>query len=749
MMDDSLGDMSIYELFRLEVDSQIPVVTDALLALESDPMAADPLKTCMRCAHSLKGAARMVELTAGVNVAHVMEECLVAAQAGRTTMTRRHIDALLLGVDLLKRIAYTPAANIEQWTRSDASDALTYIDRLTRLISEAVTPSIAPEDEAQATVQGESPALRVGASSELPGDDRMLRVTAESVNRLLGLAGETLVGSRWFKPFSASLMQLKQMQLESRKEIDLLETLLADQAVSEEVASALRSAKERINACSRFLGERVADLDLFSQREASLAQRLYDEALASRMRPFRDGVSAFPRMVRDMGNAMNKQVSLQIVGWSTLVDRDILAKLEAPLTHLLRNAIDHAIEAPDKRVAAGKSAEAVLQLEAGHRAGRLIVSVTDDGRGIALKPLRERVVAKQLTSAEVAERLSTEELLEFLFLPGFSMKDEVSEYSGRGVGLDVVQHMVKQVHGQVHIESQEGAGTRFRLRLPVATSVVRVLVVEVGGEPYAFPLAYISGALLLDKNRVEQVEGYQHFQNSGVQVGLLTAHQIFQKPVPRFVDKMAVVMIGDTKHPHGLIVDRFLGEQELVVQPLDARLGKIKDILAGAIAEDGTPVLIVDVEDMVHSIGKLVVAGALHRAQGDSTAAASTRKRILLVDDSLTVRELERQLLSNRGYEVEVAVDGVDGWNAARIGHFDLVVSDIDMPRMDGIELVTLMRQHPKLRTTPVVIVSYKDREQDRQRGLDAGADYYLTKGSFHDDRLVEAVVDLIGESTA
>ncbi len=211
-----------------------------------------------------------------------------------------------------------------------------------------------------------------------------------------------------------------------------------------------------------------------------------------------------------------------------------------------------------------------------------------------------------------------------------------------------------------------------------------------------------------------------------------------------------MIVVGEHTGTYALVVDRFLGERELVVQPLDARLGKIKDIAAAALMEDGAPVLIVDVEDLVRSVDKLVSGGRLSKVRGATAADdAQPRKRVLVVDDSLTVRELERKLLASRGYEVEVAVDGMDGWNAVRTGRFNLVVSDIDMPRMDGIELVTLIKKDPGLKSLPVMIVSYKDREEDRRRGLDAGADYYLTKGSFHDETLLQAVVDLIGEAKA
>jgi two-component system sensor histidine kinase and response regulator WspE len=214
-------------------------------------------------------------------------------------------------------------------------------------------------------------------------------------------------------------------------------------------------------------------------------------------------------------------------------------------------------------------------------------------------------------------------------------------------------------------------------------------------------------------------------------------------------DELPVIVVENHNNFYGVVVDRFLGERELVVHPLDPRLGKIKDISAGALMEDGSPGLIIDVEDLIHSIDKLISSESLHKISDQKTLASVQKgKRILIVDDSLTVRELERKLLHGRGYEVEVAVNGVDGWNAIRTGHFDLVISDVDMPRMDGIELVKLIKQDAKTKSLPVMIVSYKDREEDRQRGLEAGADYYLTKGSFQDDTLLNAVRDLIGEPT-
>jgi len=758
MSADDLGQFSMLDLFRMEVENQAQVLTAGLLALERDHAAADQLEACMRAAHSLKGAASIVGLTVGVGVAHAMEDCFVAAQHGRITLRQKHIDLLLRGVDLLGRIATTPEADVGQWADQKKAEVDAFLAALARVLAgkdDVGSPhDDVPPAPALAAPQAPQPAEAYPTAAAAAGRetaDRVLRMTAEHVNRLLGLAGESLVESRWLKPFATALLQLSRLHYDAGKTLDSLREALSGQALDEPAQTALANAQRRVLECRQFLSQRLVELEMFDRRSVNLSQRLYDEALACRMRPFADGVQGLPRLVRDLAYALGKQVKLELIGEATQVDRDILAKLDAPLGHLLRNAIDHGIEAPDERRAAGKPAEGVVSLEARHSAGALYIIVSDDGCGIALDKLRQAVVERHLTNAETAHTLSEAELLDFLFLPGFTMKDTVTEISGRGVGLDVVQDMLKQVRGTVHVSSQPGRGTRFQLQLPVTLSVVRTLLVDIGGEPYAFPLAYIVCTLKLPQENIELLEGRQHGNFDGRHIGLVTAHQVLETSQPTLVgDKLPVIVVGDHSNTYGLVVDRFLGERELVVQPLDPRLGKIKDITAGALMEDGSPVLIVDIEDVIRSVDKLVSAGRLSMVQRGAVGGdEQRRKRVLVVDDSLTVRELERKLLGNRGYDVEVAVDGMDGWNAVRTGHFNLVVTDIDMPRMDGIELVTLIKKDPNMKSLPVIIVSYKDREEDRQRGLEAGADYYVTKGSFHDETLLQAVVDLIGEADA
>ncbi len=588
------------------------------------------------------------------------------------------------------------------------------------------------------------------ADSSKDEEDRVVRVSAESLTRLVGLAGESLVEARQLKPFADSLLALRKSQTNLCDQITACEEELRGLKLPPSQMTLIESLRQRSVQTLNKFATIIEAFEGFARRNEDLSERLHREVIFSRMRPLIDGIHGFPRLVRDVSRQLNKQVRLVVNGEQTGVDRDILDKLEAPLSHLVRNALDHGMELPDDRLREGKPAGGTITIDAGHRAGSLTISITDDGRGINLESLKTKIIERELVTPQVAERLSEAELLEFLFLPGFSTRNKVTEISGRGVGLDVVQTMVKTVGGTVRITTQPGTQTCFTLQLPITMSVIRALLVDIGGEPYAFPLTRIDHIFTCRREEIASVEARNYIDHDGVAIGLVHACNVFDIEMPDSnANTLSVVVVSDRGQQFGLVVNTFLGERDLEVRPLDSRLGKVPNISSASLLENGDPVLIVDIEDLVRSIDGLLTGRGISPIDAAREELESSQaKRILVVDDSITVRELERQLLQSRGYEVDVAVDGMDGWNAFRSTPYDLVVSDVDMPRMDGIGLVTLIKTDAQRSHIPVVIVSYKDREEDRLRGLDAGANRYLTKSSFQDDTFLETIVDLIGEPT-
>ncbi len=813
-----LSDFSMLDLFRSEMEMHAATLNEGLLALESDPGSTDPIESLMRAAHSIKGGARIVELDAAVKLAHTMEDSFVAAQKGELSLSSDSVDVLLRGVDMLNRISDAAGEGYEEWLAGHQKEIDELAAAITRIHSpgkggkssppagrppvartspngdtapeagpvpvpdtaaddsapepgprQGERPEPVPEKPSAAErgtqtgpppAAGQEPAPSPPAREAAPerrrtGEtDRMVRVTASKIERLMSLAGEVVVSVRWLPPFYESLVALKKNQGELFSILEKLQEMTEAGEGSDlfsKMHQTVLQAREKARDCNQRLVSRINRLEGFTSSSENLSDRLYHEIIGVRMRPFADGIQPFPRMVRDLARELGKKVRFTIVGKATEVDRDILEKLEAPLSHLLRNALDHGIETPEERAASGKEETGELRLEAAHRSGMLMITVADDGRGVDLDELRAKILNKGLTSAEMLGKLTEPELMEFLFLPSFSTREEVTEISGRGVGLDVVHSMVHEVGGIVRAVSRPGKGLSFHLELPLTLSVIRTFIVEIDQETYAFPLARIDRCLTLSRDEIDTVEDRQYFRLADKNISLVNVRDVLElEKADETEDLLHLVVISDRVHSYGLMVDAFVGEYDLVVRPLDPRLGKVSDISAMAIMLDGAPVLIFDIDDLVRSIDSMLSGAQRLRKISRSLREdeAPDRKQILVVDDSITVREMERKLLESKGYQVDVAVDGMDAWNLLRTTAktYDMVVSDIDMPRMNGIELITHMKGHEKFRSLPVMVVSYKNTEEDRLRGMEAGANYYLTKSSFQDNSFIEAVLDLIGE---
>jgi two-component system sensor histidine kinase and response regulator WspE len=736
MSDDQNGDLSRFsmqDLFRMEAQGQTQTLTDGLLSLERGAGDASTIDSMMRAAHSIKGAAAIVNLSVVVQLAHVLEDAFVAAGQGQLSLTPQRIDVLLAGVDLILQVSALDESAVPPWlgeNRARIGSTLAAIAGLAQMTSAPLPASAPPAPEP--------------ASARAP----VPKLTQHNFDRLLALASESRINAHQMSPLIGQLQRFKRNQGSLLQAIEQLhEAIVAtgDAGLIEKSTLALQKG----HPLKQFVLGHLADVESYERRLLSVSKNMVDEVLTLRMRPFRDGVQSFPRMVRDLARSLGKDVQLRIIGEDTPVDRDILARIESPLNHILRNAVDHGIEPPEQRCAAGKAPTGSIVLQARHRAGMLAIEISDDGSGVDFERIRSSVVTRQMASFEMARAMSEAELMEFLFLPAFSLRETANAISGRGVGLDIVHQSIREQNGTVQIESEAGLGFRTSITLPLTQSIVRALVAEVGGQAYAIPIVKVERVLKVAQADIHSLESKQFIELGGEHLGLVSAAQLLelgQLAAP--TSDLPVIVIGNGSRRYALVVDAIRGEQSLAVQALDPIFGKMRDISAGALLDDGAPVLILDVPDLLLSIDKLLHAGSLHQLARHDEASVRRARRILVVDDSLTVREMERKLLQGRGYQVDVALDGIDGWNVVRSGQYDLVITDVDMPRMDGIELVGLIKKDLHLHQLPVMIVSYKDRPEDRARGMTAGADYYLTKGSFHDETLLEAVFELIGEAS-
>ncbi len=752
----NLASQGLFQIFKEDAENHLAVLSDNLLQIEKTPKAAVILESSMRAVHSLKGAARIIELHDIVTLTHSMEEIFIAAQNSGLLLTPDHIDTLFTAADLIRDLIKQEESDTPQWFDNHGAGIATLADQLQAIASPALPPPPAEQ------LPAEEEAVELPAGAPLPGEprrkapdvdgaDRQLRVSAQGMSRILALASEAMIESRWLPTITTTISRVKRQQDEAWYALEKIRAQLPGSGIPATLDSNLADIATKLKRSQDFLGHQLVELTEHSTHSVNIAHRLHHEVIKNRMQPLSEGLLGLPRLVRDLARKLGKEVRLQVIGSETLIDRDILDKLESPFNHLVTNAIDHGIELPELRATAGKPREATLGIRARHQSGMLVVAVEDDGQGLNYQALRDKAVEKRLISEKVAAELSEAEISEFLFLPNFTTRESATSTSGRGVGLDIVYNAIREIRGSIELRSIPGHGLTFEMHLPLTLSIIRGLMVEINQEPYALPLVNIDHAVRLPQNEIKEMGNRQYFISNNKRVGLITAQQALElKEREATEETLSIIVISGANHTYGLIVDRFQGIRDLVVQPLNPRLGKLKSISAAAIAEDGTPILILDINDLRQSMDYLISGDRLQRIEPQASGQRSSdRKRILVVDDSITVREVERKVLTEHGFEVEVAVDGLEAWNMIRHAQYDLIITDIDMPNMDGIELLVHIKETMDYEETPVIILSYKDREEDRARGLEAGADYYLTKSSFHNQALIEAVEDLIGEPSS
>lgn len=730
----SADEQRMLGLFRQEVEEHSSALARGLMLLESRPDNRSLVGPLLRAAHSIKGAARAVRLESGVRLAHELEDHLAALQRGDLSPEPERIEMLLHCSDQLGALA----RQLER-LGEDGLDPIS--QRLLAALAEdrAQIGSVAVGVPAAGGAAAPRPASE---PEEGPRSERQLRVQGEQISELLALAASGLSEARVARGFNTELHALRRHGHKLKDLVEDLHQALGAPGTADPVGGRFALLKHRLADLRRQLAGFSDRHAQYARRTEELQQRLYRGAMRVRMRPLKDALIGFPRMVRDLARRLHKRVRLSVVGDEVQADRDILQKLEAPLAHLLRNALDHGIEAPEERRASGKPEQAEIRIRAGHHAGMLRIEFADDGRGIDAQAIRQRL-GQRGGDVHAAARMDTEALYDQLFQAGFSTADQVTEVSGRGVGLDVVRHEMHALGGSVRIASEPGMGTSFTLLVPISRAVVRTVAVEVAGERYGFPLARIERLLSVPLSELRAHADWQFIHLGARNLALLSLAALLELGQANVVGEDArAVMIDDRGRLFGFVVDRVLGEFDLAVRPIDARLGRVADISAAAVLPDGEPLLLLDVDDLLRSADRVERAAPQARSVADRERRS---KRVLVVDDSVSVRELERQLLKGAGFDVELATDGMDGWQRVRDRPFDLVITDVDMPRMDGIELTRSIKQDPRLKAIPVVIVSYRDRAEDRLRGLEARADSYLTKSDFHDQRFLDIVQDLIG----
>jgi two-component system, chemotaxis family, sensor kinase CheA len=711
-------------LFVEEAKGHLERIASGLLTLEAAPGDQAAIAGILREAHTMKGAAGMVGMMRVSRLSHRLEDLLVELRAGTRRSTPELTDSMLLVVDGLGRLI-TSAAGGEQ----DASDEAA----LERLLPSA-EPLLSPVQQA--------PQPPTGAARHLPinGEAATFPASGEETLRVAVTIGEApapmpaIVAPAPPAPGPAAIVPLQKSQVVAKPtSVATLEVPVAridelNRLVGEATAAQLR--------VGHVLGSELhLDPDAVTEyRELTkVINQLQEVTERTRMVPVGTLEPMLHRTVRDSARTAGKHVRWEMVGEDIEVDRGVLEELVAPFLHLVRNSVGHGVESPEGRLAAGKPEEAVVWLHASQVGSKVMIAIGDDGAGIDVAAVRAAAAKNGVDVSGLTEA----ESLHLIFRGGVSTAKTLTESSGRGVGLNVVATAVTAVHGVIEIVNHPGLGAEFRIVVPITLTVVPCLIVSIAGQAFALPLHRI--LRMLDAQNIQLVSGRKLAVVDGHAVPVSDLAALLGLPS---TDGGPWVLLGTTADAHAFQVETVLQKRDVVVRGLTGRLRELKAVSGASIEPNGSILLVLDVPSLIER--STTMPATLSSVAGES---ATRQLSVMVVDDALMVRELQRSILERGGYSVRTANDGAEALAMLTEQPVDLVVTDLEMPNVDGFLLTSSIRAHPRLANIPVLIVSSRASEEDHQRGLDAGADGYIVKAAFDEAGLLSAASRLLGRN--
>ena len=734
---------SLAATFAAELAERMPALKTLLAQLQQAWVAAD-VRALARSLHNLKGAARVAGATGIEQLAHAAEGAVLRATARPTAASPDWFEALYALVDGM--------AALHAGAPIDMPGLLSRVEALGMDAAPEAAPTPAASSVAPAPLPAAQPAV-APAAAEHPGT---VRVAVKKLDALLTESGELSVIHLRVSQRARELRQmqrdLERWQREWTKHRPLRMRIARANNRSEvgprDVEALLRLA-ERTDRLLQELTQRTSQLDAALAHNASqfgaVAAAVGQEVLAIRLMPTATIFLPMERLVRDLSRDTGKETRLVLSGTDTEVDRRILDELRDPLMHMVRNSIDHGIESPQERMASGKPAYGTVHLSAAQRGDRVQICIEDDGRGLDVDAIRAAAVNRGVLSAERAASLETAAVFELIFHPGFTTRSSVSTLSGRGVGLDVVREHVQRLGGAVATNSTPGAGTRFVITVPLTLATTRVLLVEDGGQTMAIPTSAIQRTGRAPVADLLTIEGRRVLQLDGRAIPVVDLATVLGRTGNPERDASAEAVRSFLVLTHGersvaLLTDRLVDEHELVVKGLEAPLRRVKHVAGAAVLATGDVAVVLNPTDLARTALASLDSGALAGWSTVTPAARShemPRRRILVVDDSVMTRTLERSILQAAGYEALVASDGVQALEVLGTQAVDAIISDVEMPRMTGLELTSAVRQDERFRHLPVVLVTSLDKPEHIERGASAGADAYIVKGQFDQAELL------------
>jgi|GEM_PF-144220 len=699
-----------------EAFDKIEDMSRIILAVEQRPGDQELVNELFRAAHNFKGSGSVFGLDEVSKLAHHMETLISAVRGGSCKMSARVTSALLKGADTLKDL----------FSRARAGGAPD--DRPLPVVKEleaALSPDSAPDETAPAA------AVRAPVRAE------SIRVSLAKLDRMVNLADELTISRNTTE---AAVSDIEALAGEAKALLRDLGTFGENlgsgsrQAACGIVAGRISRLKDGLEGLSNRFGAATIHSE-------NVIDALQHDVRRIRMVPVSALFDSAPRLVRDLTADKVKKARLIISGADTELDKRVLELMADPLMHLIRNAVDHGLELPEARLKAGKPEAGSIELSAEHRGSFAVIVIKDDGRGLDPRQLAAKALEKGLITPQEAEKLTPEQAYALIFLPGFSTKGTVTSISGRGVGMDVVKSNVENLKGRIEIETFLGRGLVFRIFLPLSVSIAQAVTIEAAGLTFCLQADAIVEIIRAPEAEVLSEDGKACIRHRGATVPVVRLSDLLGlKNNITDPGLLTIVLLKGLEGTIGFTVDRALKEQTVVVKEICAPFGGLPHVAGGTILADGSVSVVLDSATLIQAA---VRTGGTWTHQAPE--ALRKKKIVLVADDSLTTRELLRGLIESAGYAVELARSGTEAWGLLCRRRFDLVVSDISMPGMDGYELTAKVRADSRFSGLPLILLTALSKEEERLRGLQAGASAYITKGAFDQTNLLERIRELAG----
>jgi len=775
-------DPEVLSYFAPEAQEYLESLEAQLLRLEKEPQNPDLINQLFRTAHTLKGSAYTVGFQSIGDLTHYIEDFMGAVREGRVKVQPGHTDVLLRSVDvvrLLMRRDPTLTGTVRQRFAA-AMKGLKQLEQTSATVetlAKAVPVQSAPQPvvvEEKTQPEAEQGKVKDTAT---PEDREVIRVSRDRLERLLNLVGELVIGRGRLEQRLSVLEQLSQQVLACRvRLIDSVRSFeekhtftmptsagsTTEPVKAGSAAAALQGVHDfgslefdkydDFNILARRISEVTADIsesmtqlsgsirrsheDMSQLQQLTLGMR--DEIARARMVPIGTPFTRFRRATREMARATAKEVTLVTSGEHTEVDTGVVERLVDPLVHLVRNAVYHGIEPAALRVSKGKPAAGTIYLHASHRGNAVLIEVEDDGAGLDIEKIRAKAVERGLVRSDIAKNMPDAEAIKFIFLPGFSTAEQVGDQAGRGVGMDVVKRVIESMNGHIDVESVRGVGTKFTLHLPLTLLIATALMVRCGEERYGIPLPSVREVTMLTSGSLQQMgeRSMLHIGDEAIDVQPLQ-QLMYRNSSSRVEIGKPVVIVRTGTGPIGLAVDELLGRQEIVIKPIGALKSLERSTFGGAtIDPEGRVVLVLDPARLTSggeqaatpSESSETAIGVATDPPFEEAPGPAVEQKILLIDDSLSIRKFVGRMLETAGYEVDTAVDGEEGLRKASAKNYRLILTDLEMPKLNGYEVIQALRSRSQTQQTPIIVMTTRAGDKHRQMALNVGASSYIAK---------------------